>query len=131
METMYWITRLDALNLTFCILLTISIFGTIVFIVVNIISATSEFEGVREGAKIVKQKLTLFVVILIISTIGCIFIPNTNEALVIYGVGETLEWIKDNDKVKQLPDKAVEALSIYLDNINAELKENNEDTKTD
>ena len=130
METMYWITRLDELNITFGILLIISIFGTIAFIVANIISATSEFEDVREGAKRVKQKLTLFFVIFIISTIGCIFIPNTNEALVIYGVGETLEWIKDNDKAKQLPDKAIEALSLYLDNINAELKENNEDTKT-
>ena len=129
METMYWITRLDALNITFGILLIISIFGTIAFIVANIISATSEFENIREGAKMVKQKLTLFVVIFIISTIGCIFIPNTNEALVIYGIGGTLEWVKDNDKAKQLPDKAVEALSLYLDNINAELKENNEDTK--
>ena len=130
METMYWITRLDALNITFGILLIISIFGTIAFIVANIISATSEFEDVREGAKMVKQKLTLFVVIFIISMIGCIFTPNTNEALVIYGVGGTLEWVKDNDNAKQLPDKAVEALSLYLDNINAELKENNEDTKT-
>ena len=130
METMYWITRLDALNITFGILLIISIFGTIAFIVANIISATSEFEDVREGAKMVKQKLTLFVVIFIISMIGCIFTPNTNEALVIYGVGGTLEWVKDNDKAKQLPDKAIEALSLYLDNINAELKENNEDTKT-
>lgn len=130
METMYWITRLDALNITFGILLIISIFGTIAFIIANIISATSEFEDVREGAKMVKQKLALFVVIFIISMIGCIFTPNTNEALVIYGVGETLEWIKDNDKAKQLPDKAIEALSLYLDNINAELKENNEDTKT-
>jgi hypothetical protein len=41
----------------------------------------------------------------------------------IYGVGGTIDYIKSNDKAKKLPDKCIEALDKYLDNINKEEKD--------
>ena len=125
MEIMYWITRLEAINTMFGVIMIISIFGTLGFIAANIISVAAEFDDARECAKNVRKRLIAFVVILPISVIGLVFVPTTNDALIIYGVGGTLEWVRDNDNVKQIPDKAVEALSLYLDNINADLKEGN------
>lgn len=49
-----------------------------------------------------------------------IFIPTTNQALLIYGVGGTIDYIKSNDTAKQLPDKCVKALDKYLDNLTKE-----------
>lgn len=58
-----------------------------------------------------------------------IFIPTTNEALLIYGVGGMIDYIKSNDTAKQLPDKCVKALDKYLDNLTKEEKENDNEIK--
>ena len=52
------------------------------------------------------------------------FIPSTKEAMLIYGIGGTLDYIKSNDKAKQLPDKCIDALTRYLDSIEKENKDN-------
>ena len=41
-------------------------------------------------------------------------IPMKNDALLIYGVGCTIDYIKSNDKAKQLPDKCIKALDNEL-----------------
>ena len=50
------------------------------------------------------------------------FIPTTNEALMIYGIGGTIDYIKSNETAKQLPDKYIKALDKWADNINEENK---------
>ena len=66
-----------------------------------------------------------------VSVLMNIFIPTTNEALLIYGVGGTIDYIKSNDTAKQLPDKCVKALDKYLDNLTKEenQKENENESK--
>lgn len=54
------------------------------------------------------------------------FIPTTNQALLIYGAGGTIDYIKSNGTAKQLPDKCVKALDKYLDNINKEEEKQND-----
>lgn len=130
MEAMYWITRLDAICVAFNIIMVFCIIGTLVFIVCRIVNKAAEYESVAEQAGIIAGRLIAFVSILPISIAAVIFVPDTKEALVIYGVGGTLEWIKENDNAKQIPDKAVEALNLYLDNIiteNAEKSVDNEE----
>ena len=45
------------------------------------------------------------------------FVPGKNEACFIYGAGTIVDYCKDNPKVKEIPDKAIDALNRYLDNI--------------
>ena len=59
--------------------------------------------------------------ILIISTIGNTFIPDTKTLYVIYGIGGTLDYLKENKTAKQIPDKAILALDKYL---NEQLEDN-------
>ena len=54
----------------------------------------------------------------VLSGIGWVFVPKTNEALLIYGVGTTIDYVDNNETIKQLPDKAVQALDKYLDSFN-------------
>ena len=61
-----------------------------------------------------------------ISVVGVVFIPSNKELMAIYGIGGTIDYIKSNDKAKQLPDKCVDALTRYVDSIEKENKDNNE-----
>ena len=45
---------------------------------------------------------------------------DTNESLMIYCVGGTIDYVKSNKTAKQLPDKCVKALDKYLDNLTKE-----------
>lgn len=58
-----------------------------------------------------------------ISVVGVVFIPGDKELMAIYGIGGTIDYIKSNDKAKELPDKVVDALTKYLDTINEEKKD--------
>ena len=40
--------------------------------------------------------------------------------LLIYGLGPAIDYIQDNEKVKELPDKCVEALSKWVDSLDME-----------
>lgn len=40
--------------------------------------------------------------------------------LLIYGVGTTLDYLQDNEKVQQLPDKCVDALEAWVESLSKE-----------
>lgn len=62
-------------------------------------------------------------VVIIVSAVGMVFIPSDKELMVIYGIGGTIDYIKSNDKAKELPDKVVDALTRYVDSIEKEEKD--------
>ena len=47
-----------------------------------------------------------------------IFIPNTKEAFLIYGIGTTVDYLKNNEKVTNLPDKCIDALDSWMESLN-------------
>ena len=53
--------------------------------------------------------------IALISALGLILVPSTKDALIIYGVGGTVEYLRDNSTAQKLPDKCVEALDKFVD----------------
>lgn len=119
MNEIYWLTRIGVMGKTCEI---ISLVG-IVILAVGIVFLPLLFEFLEdnEGAKeTVKKTFRTFIVIWIFGLIGNIFIPTQKEMMMIYGLGSTIDYIKSNDKAKQLPDKAVDALTRYLDSIENE-----------
>ena len=42
--------------------------------------------------------------------------------LLIYGVGGVIDYAKDNEKAKQLPDKVVDAIDAYLESLKEDKK---------
>ena len=63
------------------------------------------------------------IIVTLVLTVINIFIPTKNEALLIYGVGGTIDYIKSNDTAKQLPDKCIKALDKWVENLNEEKKQ--------
>lgn len=140
MNEIYWITRLDAI----CGFLTISAAVSALIAVVAFFMALvnkSNADIFREGSTKWKHQIDNYNIFLYLSK-RCIvafvvlvftnlFIPTTNEALLIYGVGGTVDYIKSNDTAKQLPDKYIKALDKYLDNLTKEenQKENDNESK--
>ena len=81
-----------------------------------------------------KMFLSYFKRFIFVTIIACLinfFIPTTNEALMIYGVGGTIDYVKSNETAKQLPDKYIKALDKCAENLTKEenRKENDNESK--
>lgn len=129
MNEVYWITRLDAI----CNFLSaVAVVCFMISVVIGIFAMCNKFEAddYKEDGKYYNchmQKFKMFLnyfkrftfAVIVVSSIN-FFIPTTNEALMIYGVGGTIDYIKSNDTAKQLPDKCIKALDKWVDNLNEE-----------
>ena len=123
MAEIYWLTRLAGIE-TLAFLLLV---GSVVVVIVAAIwyANTSEdyMEEERDALmKLIKKWKSTWVCLLLFGILGTIFIPTQREILLIYGLGSTIDYIKSNDKAKKLPDKAVDALTKYLETLNEEKK---------
>ena len=129
MNEIYWITRLDAIC---CISISIFVSSSFVLLVSFYLALCSrndaetykEYSGCwdkyMQGYKKWMRNAKRCAVAFFVSVFINIFIPTTNQALLIYGVGGTIDYIKSNGTAKQLPDKCVKALDKYLDNLTKE-----------
>ena len=52
-----------------------------------------------------------------------IFIPSHKNLLIIYGVGCTIDYVRENKNANNIPDKCIKALDKYLDDALKEDKE--------
>ena len=123
MDEIYWITRLDNIQGAFIGVLVISV----VFICI-ILTGNSDVYGFEESMEIALEKHNKMLRVLACSTIISItvllFVPNSKDALIIYGLGGTMEYLQSNKTAQGLPDKFTQALDKYLDK---ELKDEKED----
>lgn len=114
MSELYWITRLDGLDFVFESMIVITVcLCALNFIAKHIVGD----EDFNVGWK--KCRIACFVV----GVFGAVFIPTKNEALLILGVGSTIDYIKTNETVQQLPDKCVDALDAWVDSLSEDKKE--------
>lgn len=125
MSTLYWITILDNLkNLGMLICAVSLIFSSVCFLV-NLFYA----EEIKEGMSTLSYKdfnktKNWTYTILTISILVVIFVPSENQLYKIYGIGGTIDYLKENPTAKELPDKCIKALDTWVDNLN---KESNND----
>ena len=131
MNEVYWITRLDAIG---NFLTTIATLGFVISVVMCASAIHNRFvaDNYEEGGKYYNcymKKFKMFssyfkrftFAVIVVCSIN-FFIPTTNEALMIYGIGGTIDYVKSNKTAKQLPDKCIKALDKWADNINEENK---------
>lgn len=122
MNEIYWITRLDGIIIVSCIILSFSLFIAIFGIIILFVNNNSDNDDedlIKKG----KLMLRYSIPTIVISILFCIFIPTTNEAYMIYGVGSTIDYFKSSKDAKALPDKTIKALNVFLDK---ECKQNND-----
>lgn len=120
MNTLYWITRFDRISSFF---LTMGIIISIVLlflILAAIITGNSDDSFDKKVFKTSQKNGKILTPICVIVWIIYTLIPTTKEALLIYGVGGTIDYIKENPTANQLPDKCVKALDKWIDSWNIE-----------
>lgn len=118
MGEIYWITRFDPINTCATVFLILSAIVTAFFIISTIISMVDE-DGEKE-LNLCKKCLKISSSILVVCILIEVFVPTTKQALLIYGIGGTIDYIKANPVAKQLPDKCVNALDKWVDSWNIE-----------
>lgn len=120
MKEIYWLTVLGNLRIIVIMIFGALILVGIVSVVLYAFSETATTEITEEFSRFLKKTgLSIF----LISIVLC-FIPSKEDMLAIYGIGGTIDYIQSNDKAKQLPDKVVDALTEYLENINKDTDAN-------
>lgn len=123
MNEIYWITRLQYFNGFSIGLLVVSAIITIGLVLgcLTCSDSTEEFiESIKEYTKI----LRISVCTIVLGVLMLVFIPNTKDAMMIYGLGGTIDYIESNKTAQGLPDKFIQAVDKYLDNELQDEKEN-------
>ena len=112
---LYWITRLDSVRLVIALGVACSIVAAVIGVVFIVLGHVDGFgeerEDITRGYKILKKSILPLVLALALR----VFVPSTQEALIIMGVGGTIDYLKKNETAVQLPDKAIMALDKLVD----------------
>lgn len=119
MNEIYWITRCDDIS---CFLTTMSVvFGTvsgIALIIMCIVIGEEEYDIIKACIKFTKFALPAFLLSMLIN----VFVPTTKDAMLIFGVGSTIDYIKSNETIQEIPDKCINALDAWVESLNKEDK---------
>ena len=94
--------------------------STIAFILLAILSFVDAEDEIVMSGKQRRQWCRGSVIVLAISALMCLFVPESKQAMLIWGLGQTVDYIQENDAVKELPDKCVEALEVWLESLTEE-----------
>lgn len=104
MNEIYWITRLDTINIFITI---VSVLGLLITIFIIVAYICYGHDKDNDALKIVNKFMKIVFPVTFISILGSIFIPTTKEAILIYGVDEAVDYINSNDKLSDALDKFI------------------------
>lgn len=123
MSELYWLGVLGNLHACGEVVVFLSILVLLGFGIWTI-AFGSDYE---EPFKMIKRKVKCSIYSLVFGATICVFIPSTKSLLIIYGVGGTIDYLKENKDANKIPDKCIKALDKYLDDALKEdkNKENN------
>ena len=119
MSTLYWINVLDNINFLFVFIFMVSLTLSVASVLVNLVWTTDEISETLDYKRSTKTKNWAYT-LLIISTLVITFVPSKRELYIIYGIGGTIDYLKENPTAKELPDKCIKALDTWVDNLNKE-----------
>lgn len=120
MNELYWITRFDSICTCATVAYTVGIIAVVISLFILAISLEEEDADVRKtGAKFFKISFTIFICGLILK----VFVPTSKEALLIWGVGGTIDYLQENPTAQKLPDKCIKALDKWVDSWSIEEKD--------
>lgn len=128
MFEIYWLTRVDTLNTLFGWMIAIPVVvGIIMFIVFLISMEDIRNEEVDENwlsfKKYCKKFRNVLLPVFIVGILGTGFCPTKNDMLLIYGVGGSIDYLRNNPTAQKLPDKCIEALDAWVDELFPEKKD--------
>lgn len=115
MEELYWMTRTDAVIVVASIFLCIALVAVLAAFI--LFQGTYNKEEKKAIKKFVRKYAWIDYTVIIVCSLLIMFVPSKKDMLLIYGVGGAIDYAKDNEKAKQLPDKVVDAIDAYLESL--------------
>lgn len=140
MDLLYFITRLNELDKFYsvlswvlfgcgvisCVCWLVAILNRIELLSSNEDKSTDSFVVKRNSTErfIIKSRkyISRFFIAWVVVMVFDFFTPTEEAAYVIYGIGNTIDYCRNDSTVKKLPPKAIEALNIYADKVLNDLK---------
>lgn len=111
MSELYWLGVLGNLN---DLGGAIAVLSFLVFIALGFCFFLCSEDDLEQSSFMKKMfKGSMFAIVL--GVVMAIFIPSQKNLLIIYGVGGTIDYLKENKDANKIPDKCVKALDKYLD----------------
>lgn len=108
MEELYWITTLGNISVACGIISSIGLMIVSIFTVMFLL--TDYYNNEEEKKALHKRVLIGTWVVSLILLLCAIFIPSKNDLYVIYGVGSTIDYLKESPTAKSLPEKYIKVL---------------------
>lgn len=119
MWLVYLLMMLDSISVLFIILSVIFGFCLLIFTILSIVGKCEypdRYDSFSENAKIVFEKMRkISMWIFIPSLLIALLLPSSKQAAIIYTAGSTIEYVQNNEKIQELPDKAVDCLNKFID----------------
>lgn len=114
MKELYWIERLDNIH---GVLMLLAVMAAVWLFLTFAVAQIEDYDkkdliekGFYKARKIASALLAISVLILT-------FLPSTKEMYRIIGIGGTIDYLRQNDTAKQLPDKCIKALDTFIDKV--------------
>jgi len=116
MTEIYWLTRLDGIIAVAILVLVLCGIALVIAMVYRF--AELDYCDDSDSALIkCKKWIKGSIVAASISTLVIVFVPTKSDAIAIWGIGTTLDYVRSNEKINNLPDKAVDALDAWVDSL--------------
>lgn len=120
MDEFYWFTRLDSINsMSYIFMIVSGVFFCTALLFYIVGKVAKNYDFIDDETKVLigltKKGIKICISIFMISMLLNIFVPTTKEAFVIWGVGGSIDYLKSNEKIIQLPDKCIEALDKFIE----------------
>lgn len=119
MWLVYLLMMLDSAETLFVITSVFSGLCLLIFTIVTIVGSCEDperWDSFSERSKIIfKKGFRVSLWIFIPSLFLGLFLPNSKQAAIIYTAGSTIEYIQNNEKIQELPDKTVDCLNKFID----------------
>lgn len=128
MSEIYWLTRVDTLNTIFGWMIAIPVIvGILMFIAFLVSMESLRSNEIEENwlsfKKYCKKFRNVLLPVFIVGILGIGFCPTKNDMLLIYGVGGSIDYLRSNPTAQKLPDKCIEALDAWVDELFPEKKD--------
>lgn len=120
MNEIYWITRLDMINGW---LFAFGLISGIMMAVSAIMYIVFKSDNDEYSLGIIRSVLKPSTIVFFICLPLTILTPTKDEAMLIWGVGSTIDYVKNNETIKELPDKCVNALDAWVESLSDDKEE--------
>ena len=121
MSEIYWITRLDLISGWLIGFAVISAIVTLIAIICYVCNRSDyekyHIEADKRWTEFSSKLFKISFPCFFTFCVSSILTPTTNEAMLIYGVGTTIDYVKQNNTLQQIPDKCINALDAWVDSL--------------